>query len=66
MCRLDLNWIYRSFGMMFTALDLSCHGVILSFLFMQLPSVFTKHGSIQTIPSLTKRLKTVTDPVIGM
>ncbi|XP_058232647.1 uncharacterized protein si:ch211-197h24.6 isoform X1 [Hemibagrus wyckioides] len=28
--------------------------------------VFTKHGSLQTIPSLSKRLKTVTDPVIGL
>ncbi|MCI4391343.1 hypothetical protein PGIGA_G00133040 [Pangasianodon gigas] len=28
--------------------------------------VFTKNGSVQTIPSLTKRLKTVTDPVIGL
>ncbi|GAA6094779.1 uncharacterized protein si:ch211-197h24.6 [Tachysurus ichikawai] len=33
---------------------------------MQLPSVFTRQGSIQTVPSLGKRLKTVTDPVIGL
>ncbi|XP_062841670.1 uncharacterized protein si:ch211-197h24.6 [Trichomycterus rosablanca] len=28
--------------------------------------VFTRNGTIQTIPSLTKRLKMVTDPVIGL
>ncbi|XP_060717496.1 uncharacterized protein si:ch211-197h24.6 [Tachysurus vachellii] len=28
--------------------------------------VFTRQGSIQTVPSLSKRLKTVTDPVIGL
>ncbi|XP_034153743.1 uncharacterized protein si:ch211-197h24.6 isoform X1 [Pangasianodon hypophthalmus] len=28
--------------------------------------VFTKHGSVQTIPSLSKRLRTVTDPVLGL
>ncbi|XP_046733384.1 uncharacterized protein si:ch211-197h24.6 [Silurus meridionalis] len=28
--------------------------------------VFTKHGIIQTVPSLAKRLKTVTDPVVGL
>ncbi|KAI4881553.1 hypothetical protein NFI96_014883 [Prochilodus magdalenae] len=28
--------------------------------------VFTKNGSIQTIPALSKRLKIVTDPVIGL
>ncbi|XP_060756169.1 uncharacterized protein LOC132867337 [Neoarius graeffei] len=28
--------------------------------------VFTKNGSVQTIPSLTKRMKAVTDPVIGL
>ncbi|KAK3540970.1 hypothetical protein QTP86_007690 [Hemibagrus guttatus] len=33
---------------------------------MELLSVFTKHGSLQTVPSLSRRLKTVTDPVIGL
>ncbi|KAL7835673.1 hypothetical protein SRHO_G00280200 [Serrasalmus rhombeus] len=28
--------------------------------------VFTKNGSIQTIPALSKRLKSVTDPIIGL
>ncbi|XP_017309012.1 uncharacterized protein si:ch211-197h24.6 [Ictalurus punctatus] len=28
--------------------------------------VFAKHGSVQTVPSLTKLLKTVTDPVLGL
>ncbi|KAG7317847.1 hypothetical protein KOW79_018882 [Hemibagrus wyckioides] len=28
--------------------------------------VFNRQGSIQTVPSLTKRLKTVTDPIIGL
>ncbi|XP_066533760.1 uncharacterized protein [Hoplias malabaricus] len=35
----------------------------------QVPSgdiVFTKGGSIQTLPALSKRLKSVTDPVIGL
>ncbi|KAI5620835.1 hypothetical protein C0J50_19563 [Silurus asotus] len=28
--------------------------------------LFSKHGIIQTVPSLAKRLKTVTDPVVGL
>lgn len=28
--------------------------------------VFTRNGAIQTLPSMTKRLKTVTEPVIGL